>query len=468
MHLALLAVSGALTTVVLPALMERRLRERVDEALHQEIAEVHRFVESGIDPTTGERFSSVQRLLEVYLERNVPSLSEAFVALSGERVLRERLRSFPGQALPAAAEAELAAFSSGRSGPEDEQAGRFETAEGAADYRAVRISIGGETGAFVIALLPAAERREINDTRTYSAVVAVGVVVVAGSCAWFLTGRVLAPVRNLTQTARAISQSNRSRRIEVRGSVEAEEMAETFNAMLDRLDQAHHDQLEFLRAVGHELRAALTVATGQLEVAAMTDDEPDETVAIVLDELTRMGRMVDDLQCLAESIQADFLRPGPVDLARFGQELLAKAQMLGHRDWRLDLDAEGVVLADRHRLTQAVLNLADNAAKNTTPGARIEIGMARSGDALAVWVADDGVGIPVEEQARVFERFVRGRDATHRYRGTGLGLTIVAVIAEAHGGYVQVDSEAGRGARFSLFVTVRPWLAPPGRSTDVG
>jgi signal transduction histidine kinase len=447
-YLVLLVVAAVLTMIAIREVMVLRLSEQTEEALRQEVLEARQLVESGLDPATGEPFESLERAFDIYLDRNVPSVQEAFVTVIEGEVFRDRLRSFPGRQIPSEALASFAAFAASRD-EADEIDGGFDTPDGQARYRAVRFTIGGQSGAFVVAILPAAERREIGNLQTYGGAITFAVVLLAALCAWFLAGRVLAPVRKLTETARTISDAGATRRISVTGSGEAAEMAATFNSMLDRLEAAYRSQLDFLRAAGHELRTPLTVATGHLEVPP-DEGEREATTALILDELSRMGRIIDDLQCLAEAVRPDFLQPGELDLTQLAHDLVGKASALGDRSWQLDETASGTMFADRHRITEAVLNLADNAVKSTQAGDTIGIGVARRGSEVHIWVRDTGVGLDPEEFDRVFERFVRGNDAARRYRGAGLGLAIVKTIAEAHGGSVRVDSELGVGAQFTI------------------
>jgi two-component system OmpR family sensor kinase len=450
---ALLAIFGAGTTVVIRELLEIRLDDRTDGALRQEVQEFQRIL-NGIDPKTGRRFQSLAPAMELFNDRNVPSVEEAFIFLIGPEIVRERVRSFPVKVLPAEARNTFVAFSVGESGRQ--LSGKFETPSGNAWFRAVRASIPGtsESGAFVVAILPEGEQRNIRDLQTYGALVTFGAAVLVAALAWFLVGRVTAPVQQLTETARSISGGDLSRRIRVRGTSEAAEMAETFNDMLDRLEAVYRSQLEFLRAAGHELRTPLTVATGHLEVMGKVDEEQQATVTLVLDELGRMTRMVEDLHSLAEAEHPDYLAPRPIDMRELAHELIVKVSALGERDWQLDASDSGVLVADRDRILQAVLNLADNAVKNTEPGATIAIGVMARASEVHIWVRDTGVGIEESELDRIFNRFVRGRDAGRRYRGAGLGLAIVETVAEAHGGRVGVESEPGVGSRFAI---VLPW-----------
>jgi two-component system, OmpR family, sensor kinase len=163
-----------------------------------------------------------------------------------------------------------------------------------------------------------------------------------------------------------------------------------------------------------------------------------------------MGRMVDDLQLLAESEQPDFLQVEWIDLELFAHELTAKAGALAPRQWMLDQAAEGMLIADRQRLTEAVMNLAHNAVEHTTEDDTIAIGVSLTEDEALLWVRDTGAGIALSDQTRIFDRFTRGRDARRRYRGGGLGLAIVKAIAEAHGGRIELESQLGAGSTFTI------------------
>ncbi|PZF81771.1 sensor histidine kinase [Jiangella anatolica] len=229
-------------------------------------------------------------------------------------------------------------------------------------------------------------------------------------------------------------------------------MARAFNAMLDRLEAAFRSQRIFVQDASHELRDPLTICRGHLEL--LTDDPADQraTVALVLDELGRIGRIVDDLQVLADADQPDFVRPAPVDLGELTVELLAKAGALGPRRWELDAVGAGTVLADRHRLTEAVLNLAHNAVNHTRGDQVVAVGSSRTDDEWRLWVRDTGTGVAAADRDRIFERFARGAGSRRTYQGAGLGLAIVALIAQAHGGRVELASRPGHGSTFTIVV----------------
>jgi signal transduction histidine kinase len=251
-----------------------------------------------------------------------------------------------------------------------------------------------------------------------------------------------------------------SRRIEVTGTDDVYALAATFNAMLDRLEAAFTAQRSFLDDAGHELRTPITVVRGNIELLDSTDARDVEEVrALVLDELDRMARLVDELTLLAKAQRPDFVRVGPVDLSSFTDDLMLLLQPLGARGWVLESRAADVITADRQRLTQAVLQLAKNAVGATSEGDVIAVGTSvdRIRREVRVWVRDTGSGVPPEDRTRIFERFARGGTAD-LVEGSGLGLAIVAAIAEGHGGTVELDSTVGCGSTFTLLL---PYVAAP-------
>ncbi len=303
-----------------------------------------------------------------------------------------------------------------------------------------------------------------------AAAAAIGVLIVGTIVAFFAAGRVLAPLGQLTETARQITESDLTRRIEVHGYDELAEQARTFNAMLERLEAAFESQRSLIRDVGHELRTPITIVRGNLEFLDADEDpeERRETIELVTDELDRITRLVDELLLLARSERPDFLELETVNLGTLSDELLAKASALGARDWRLESRGAGMIVADRQRLTQAVMSLAQNAVQQTSDGDPIELGTENRDGRARLWVRDWGPGIAPEEQSQVFERFARGRDG-RGYEGTGLGLAIVKAIAEAHGGTVELTSRPGAGARFTIAVPVdQDASAPPTLGEDGG
>jgi signal transduction histidine kinase len=286
------------------------------------------------------------------------------------------------------------------------------------------------------------------------ALVGVGALIVAGAVGWVVAGRVLAPVRAVRTTAERISETDLRRRIEVRGNDDIAQLARTFNSMLDRLEGAFGTQRRFLDDAGHELRTPITVIRGHLEVMGDDPVEREAAMRLVLGELDRMKRIVDDLVLLAKARAPDFVQPGEVELAELTVELLANARVLADRQWRIAELSEETVLADGERLTQALAQLADNAVAATRTNDVIEVGSAVRDGRIELWVRDSGPGVDDEVRDRIFDRFARG-DGDQAREGAGLGLAIVASIAEAHGGRVRLDSTPDHGAKFTLDLPLR-------------
>jgi two-component system, OmpR family, sensor kinase len=449
-YVILLAASALVSTFAIRQILLIRLDDRVQDAGAQEVQELEQLLAVGRDPATGRPFDSPKALFDAFLVRNVPGSEEALLTFVGGRIHKFKLGQFPIDRLPAEVLADFAALSSQLPGKGERVTGKYDTELGEAQYRVRRVLLPKGTGAFVVTILPAAEYEEIQDLQTYGVGATLVVLLIASACAYAIAGRALAPVRLLTETARSISQSDLTRRIHVYGAGDAALMARSFNAMLDRLEAVFRSQRAFVQDASHELRDPLTICRGHLELIGDEPEEQRRTIALVLDELERMGRMVDDLQLLTEAEQPDFLRPEEVDLQQLTEELTNKASALAPRHWKLDHAADAIIVADRYRLTEAVMNLAHNAVQHTHEHDAIAIGTALTDDEARLWVRDSGYGVSESDQTRIFERFTRGRDAHRRYRGGGLGLSIVRAIAEAHGGRVELESRLGEGSTFTI------------------
>ncbi|HSJ43943.1 MAG TPA: HAMP domain-containing protein [Euzebyales bacterium] len=301
-----------------------RLEARIDAELRQEVEELRRLA-AGDDPATGEPFAGdVERIFDLYVLRNVAYRQErVFFYVDGAPHRPEPLPV--GYRPPPDVERRWAAIDA----PERD---RFTSGVGVVDYLAVPLQeVGQQRGVFVVAIYGDVERREIAQVVTTMSVVGVIAILLAAGIAWFGAGRILAPIRRLTETAQAISDRDLTQRIEVEGDDDVARLGRTFNAMLDRLQGAFASQRQFLNDVGHELRTPITIVRGHLEVFGDDPQERRETVALVVDELERMRRLVDDLVVLARAEQPDFLELAPVDVSELVGEILRKAERIGRQ-----------------------------------------------------------------------------------------------------------------------------------------
>lgn len=450
---ALLAVALLAGLFLQRAVLLEGLEQDIRSALEQEREELETLA-GGRNPLTGEPFNDdVRAIFDTFLSRNVPEEGEVYIAFVDGAPYKTTPAPLRLDAIPELVN-RWGSLAAG-------EGGQIETEAGPVHYLAVPLRFEGEArGVFVIANFSAGERAEIERAIQVEAVVSVLVLLMVTVISWFVAGRLLRPVRDLTETAEAITESDLTRRIPVEGDDEISRLAATFNEMLDRLETAFTAQRSFIDDAGHELRTPITIIRGHLDV--MSDDPEDraETLALVSDELDRMARIVDDLLLLAKAEQPDFLQPQPVELADLTTEILVKSRALGDRSWQLDACAEGVVCADPQRATQAVLNLARNSVEHTNPGAEIGIGSAWAEDDVRLWVRDTGIGISEADQDRIFDRFARGRFG-RRSEGAGLGLAIVTTIATAHGGRVELDSTPGEGATFTIVLPGSPPATQP-------
>lgn len=324
-------------------------------------------------------------------------------------------------------------------------------------YIAEPIQSNGQIlGVIVVAHMSTGEREEAFKTLIVVIKVMVWVLLVTLLLTWWVAGRVLTPLRRLAETAQAISESDLTQRLSVHGGGEIAELATLFNEMMDRLQAAFASQREFVNDAGHELKTPITIIQGHLELMGEDPEERRETLTLVMDELGRMNRLVNDLLLLAKAERPDFLVLETIDVRKFTEELYAKVAVLADRHWQLEAVGRGSIVIDRQRITEAIVNLVHNATQYTQVGDKISIGSSLRGDRVCFWVQDTGEGIPVSDQQRIFDRFARASGNCRRSEGSGLGLSIVQAIVEAHRGNVRLYSQPGAGSTFTIDLPVDP------------
>jgi heavy metal sensor kinase len=288
------------------------------------------------------------------------------------------------------------------------------------------------------------------------------VLLLAAAGGFWMSRRALAPVDDITLTARTITADNLSHRLTVpQTGDELQRLSETLNEMIDRLETAFKRIARFTADASHELRTPLTVMRTTAEVALRGDSSQaahrhHEALKQIVAEVQRTSHLVENLLILANADSGhERLSRARTDLAAAAREACTEAAVLAQaKAIRLlhELPAEPVwVHGDPNALRRLFLILLDNAIKYTPPGGNCELRVATAAFEVIGTVRDDGVGIPPEHLPLIFERFYRVDAARSRQQsGTGLGLAIGKWIAAEHGGSIEVVSEPGRGSVFEI------------------
>ena len=326
--------------------------------------------------------------------------------------------------------------------------------------------------AFVNNLEGRVNRRTLDNLRRYS-FMALGMLFVGSlGVGWFAAGIVLRPIERITRVAREIQATDLSRRINLRGpNDELRRLADTFDAMLARLDAAFESQRRFIQEASHELRNPLAVIRTNVEVAMSDPDASKEEFAelgaVVGRTAERMSTLVDDLLSYARRGEPAN-RAGLIDVAPIVVETAA--------EFRVSAEAQGIridyvttpglwVHGDGTQFRQALANLVGNALRHAPSGTAVRVAAGLQDNWVWMAVEDRGPGISPEDHEHVWQRFWRGDKRRAREEGrSGLGLSIVKSIVERHGGRVQLLSELGKGATFILWF---PYTAP-GSASPVG
>lgn len=472
----------ALGLLVLIIGVDRALRAdiatKANQDIAQEIAEFGQFVKEGRDPTTARPFASTRRTFEVFLSRQQPGEGEWVAGLVGSGNSTAGTDTLVTTGAIGASIADydplddpvlMAAVAS------DRRSGVHATPTGDVRWGTVEIDSTGDAGGRLLVAIhtgPQVERAQATVGRI--SWIGVGTLALTTLVSWLAAGQILRPLRTMRTTAADISEKDLTRRLPVHGTDDIAALARTFNGLLDRLEEAFLTQQRFVDDAGHELRTPITIVRGHLELMGDDPQEREQTLALVTTELDRMGRIVADMLLLAKAERPDYIRPERTNLADLTIDIDAKVAALGDRQWVLGHVAEGVASIDAERVTQAVIQLAQNAVQHTHDGAQITLAsrLVREDDGgPAVWftVRDTGPGVRPSEQDRIFQRFARGsaqRSPAGTRAGAGLGLAIVATIAEGHGGRTTLTSQPGVGSEFGLILPL-PDLTETVESAEV-
>jgi signal transduction histidine kinase len=455
---AVLIIAFVVTFYVVYRETDSRLRGEIDQALHTQAAAFSSYISP-----VGTELTAVQivRRAHVYLSAQPFSASSQllYATVPGQRIATNEPELL-GQSIhdadetPATRLAEsrfTAGLSTQPRGFSTRQApdvGRlrlyvetFRTEDGLL----ARVGVGEPLAPVENALDGINRGFALGGTITLAAALLAGFLLAAGFAR---------PLRRMARIAARVDAGDLSPRIEYRGPRnETKVLADAFDHMLDRLEEAFARQQAFVSDASHELRTPLTAIRGQLEVLARRENPDTAEIRrvqrLVAAEVDRMTRLTEDLLLLAHTDEARFIRREPIELQRFLGELVASAEPTTDRHLSVDARTPGILNADRDRLAQALRNLLRNAVEQIPAGGRIELGAREcADDRVQIWVDDDGPGIAPEERDRVFDRFHRADAARARTAGgTGLGLAIVRAIVDAQGGRVWATESPLGGAR---------------------
>ena len=322
------------------------------------------------------------------------------------------------------------------------------------EYRMVTQGLGSGNGAVQIARRVQETHDVLDVLRNRLLVIALVGVGVAALVAWFVGRSITKPIRRLTQTAEHIAQTqDLTTPIPVQRDDEVGRLAASFNTMLVALDTSRQQQQRLIQDASHELRTPLTAVRTNIEFLAHATTLPAgdraellEETRLELDELTNLvGEMVD--------LATDARSEEPVETVELGDvasEVAQRYRRRTGRDITLDVGDAGSVQGRRSMLDRAVSNLVDNALKFSPGGAPVGVSV----HGARIEVADRGPGVEGDDRTRVFDRFYRATSA-RTLPGSGLGLSIVAQIAELHGGQASLEPREGGGTVAVIDLTPR-------------
>ena len=273
----------------------------------------------------------------------------------------------------------------------------------------------------------------------------------------YLMKQAFRPVHDIIRTAKSITELNLKLRVPLPGTRdEIRDLAETFNTMLDRIDQAFDYQTRLVEDISHQLRTPLSILKGELETGlrrVRTAKEYEEILASNLDEVNRIIRVTENLLLIVHYENGSaVLNSVRLDLATLAEDCVEHvAPLFKQKRIGVELKSEGSsrTFGDKHKLRQVLLNLLDNSIKYSRENSLIRLETGSRGGAVYFTISDQGIGIAKEELPHVFERFYRSREA-RKEKGFGLGLNICKSIVDLHGGKISIQSDPGKGTTVTL------------------
>ena len=453
---ALVLVAGIALTIsgtIVGILQNRHLWDTTKEQLERVQGELRALATKGVDPETGKPFTSAPNVLKTFMSRSVISHD------SGEAGFIDGVHQFitPLDVIKPEDDPELLAAVQDNLAGGDNVIKFVRTSRTSYRVLVASVIIGDHRATLLRVIDMDQARAQLQQSMVLYAGAAALTVALLIAPTWLVVGRLLRPIGELRLTTDQIDEHDLTTRVPVRGHDDLTALAKAVNRMLDRVQGAVEGQRRLLDDVGHELRTPITVVRGHLELIDSEDpDDVLQTRDLAIEELDRMGILINDLLTLAKAGQSDFLSLEDSDISELTDQVLEKSRALGERDWQLEHVAMVHAVLDPMRITQAWLQLAANAVKYSDIGTRVGIGSRFDGTSVLLWVRDQGIGMTREEMATVRQRFARTAAAAQRAPGSGLGLNIVESIVEAHGGHLEIESAPQSGSVFTLRIPVNP------------
>ena len=422
----------------------------------------------GTDPSSGRPLEDVSAVLRVHIQRTAEGPGEAELGFVGTSSNTELVWvSSDNVSFRPEKDAKLLKHVTSRAAASESVIETVRTPSSSYRVLVVPVQGGSQHGALVHVIdLKVAESQLLRTMAFYAAAAVFTVALVTG-LAWFAVERLLRPIEQLRRATESIGEDDLTTRVPVKGRDDLTALAAAVNRMLDRVQTSVEAQRNLLDDVGHELRTPIAVVRGHLELTDPSDPEDvHQTQLLAIDELDRMGVLIDDLILLAKSAQSDFIAPVDTDVAELTEMVFDKSLALGERRWQLESAAFTHAMIDPTRITQAWLQLVANAVKYSEHCSTVRLGSAVRDGHLRMWAGDEGIGIAAEEIEVVRQRFKRTANAQEMASGTGLGLSIVETIVAAHGGRLDIRSQVGQGSVFTMAIPLEASPAPSSSETS--
>jgi two-component system, OmpR family, heavy metal sensor histidine kinase CusS len=451
-YLAIFAVGELIFGIGMWLILRHNLYDLVDRNLESQVEDVRSFL-------AGQKTASRQELLEEIGETYSVEHAGDYLAIygdSGERIYVATFFQAHPSVLQNPSTVKRPLYTSARI---ENHSFRF---------LVQKIKLNGQTFTVEVGLRADEEVETLRQFQSLLLLFAPALLLIAAGVGYWMSRRALTPVDELVRTAREVSGSNLSSRVQkLETGDELQRLSDTLNQMLDRIEASFQRVTQFTADASHELRTPVSLIRTEAELAlrrSRTGDEYQEALRHILLEAERTSTLIEELLSLARAESGrESMQMKPVDLSQMlrgfvdGWQHVAAIRKL---QFSAEIEKQpSFVMADETLFRRVIDILLDNAFKYTPSPGSVALRLEFHGENLAILVQDSGVGIPKEEQSKIFERFYRVDKARSRAEGgAGLGLAIAQWIVTQHHGSITVESTPSRGATFRVEL---PRIAAP-------